>query len=666
MPPTGAQKAQKSPKFQNQSKFSLKITSLVEGKELGELKKLWRDIACSEQRLKLIAELKSKKLGFNEIEMFSLGLRYNLKSEKMKDPSRKPTQQIVEAAMALKMRDEENLHRELVRRREKLRKWLKGKHEHKKHQYRKLIENLRKEAQKAKEIQIRKYKKKKIHLEKKYKEEEQQEVIPTGMEHLMKLSVFRKEEFEKIEKGQVQVPKIGELILSKQEEEILKRTPKFAIPEVLEEHTMMEEMEKSYSKIRMELRDEELEDEELNKEITEKITFSQEDREKEELRSEEDARCRQIYDPLEKKYDDRNRRVTDLPECSRVTLPRPINIVREAQIESRRELHNKIYQDYRKEFCNERGEQETDLTKEELRGLTSLKKRIKKGELVVMKTDKSGKFSITTREKYLEMGEAHVGNDEVIARKKVRETDKIMNSHSRAWCSIWMTGQAHGQEDRIVSSKASKSENTAKLYLAHKDHKNEADKTRPIGTANTSNTRGFANSVSDLLEAVANSEEENYEVISSEDMLHHVGNHNVRVLETDLERKELKREKMKCMACKLWKINCMKHECMMHENHPTEESEIEEVTYRNSKGEGDSQKIKIKKKLASGVPQTYETEEEVEVTANEGCKVQEDCKVPENVDKEDPKCDDDFPLQIIEEILSKITCKECQMIRIKK
>ena len=155
------------------------------------------------------------------------------------------------------------------------------------------------------------------------------------------------------------------------------------------------------------------------------------------------------------------------------------------------------------------------------------------------------------------MGETHVKNDKIIDRKKVRETDKIMNEHSRAWCSIWRTGEAHGQEDRILSSKTTKSENTAKLYLAHKDHKNEPDKTRPIGTANTSNTRGFANSVSDLIEAVANSETKNYEVISSEDMLHHVVKHNKIMEENEKKRRERKRKKMECMECMTWKETCM-------------------------------------------------------------------------------------------------------------
>ena len=61
----------------------------------------------------------------------------------------------------------------------------------------------------------------------------------------------------------------------------------------------------------------------------------------------------------------------------------------------------------------------------------------------------------------------------------------------------WETGKHHKHEDR---------ENRAKLYLSCKDHKKDPFKTRPIGTANTSYIRAFANGLSDLLEAIANSE----------------------------------------------------------------------------------------------------------------------------------------------------------------
>ena len=102
----------------------IRTTSENEGPDLGELKKLWRDIASSETRLNLMSELRKKNLGFNEIEKFSLGLQFNLKSEKMKESGNKPTQKIIAAAMEMKLRDETQHCRELKRKREKMKRWL--------------------------------------------------------------------------------------------------------------------------------------------------------------------------------------------------------------------------------------------------------------------------------------------------------------------------------------------------------------------------------------------------------------------------------------------------------------------------------------------------------------------------------------------------------------
>ena len=94
------------------------------------------------------------------------------------------------------------------------------------------------------------------------------------------------------------------------------------------------------------------------------------------IAKEEEARARQVFDPEKNTYDERKKRVTDLKECSRVTLPKPLRVTREAEIELRREIHNNIYQKYRKEHCNENGEQESNLSKQEERGLASLKRRM--------------------------------------------------------------------------------------------------------------------------------------------------------------------------------------------------------------------------------------------------------------------------------------------------
>ena len=93
------------PKSKNSSTFS-DLTPKIGGKDLSELLKLWKDIARSEVRLKLMRELRKKDLGFNEIENFRLGLRYNLKSERLREKSSKPIQKVIKSAMDLKMRDE--------------------------------------------------------------------------------------------------------------------------------------------------------------------------------------------------------------------------------------------------------------------------------------------------------------------------------------------------------------------------------------------------------------------------------------------------------------------------------------------------------------------------------------------------------------------------------
>ena len=105
------------PKSPTPLKFS-SITSKIDGKDLGDLKDIWQDTAASEARLKMITVLQNKKLGFNEIQQFGLGLRYNLKSEKMQDHSEKPVQKVIQAAMEVKKRYEILHIRELKKERE--------------------------------------------------------------------------------------------------------------------------------------------------------------------------------------------------------------------------------------------------------------------------------------------------------------------------------------------------------------------------------------------------------------------------------------------------------------------------------------------------------------------------------------------------------------------
>ena len=172
------------------------ITSKLEGRDLGEMRKLWRDTATSEGRLTMMSGMKGKNLGFNEVENFNLGLKYNFKSEKMKDLKDKPTEKVIEAVMATKMRDEIHHYYELRRDREMKKKRLGEKYHPKTKTYKKIIKYLREEAAEAKRTQGEKNRKKMEHIERKHRDTEEEEMkAPQSMEDFSHLSVFSDKKF---------------------------------------------------------------------------------------------------------------------------------------------------------------------------------------------------------------------------------------------------------------------------------------------------------------------------------------------------------------------------------------------------------------------------------------------------------------------------------------
>ena len=273
-----------------------------------------------------------------------------------------------------------------------------------------------------------------------------------------------------------------------------------------------------------------------------------------------------MFDPIQKIFDERKGRATDLPECGRVTLPKPLPVSEEALIELRREIHSKKYREFRKEFTNNEGEQTANLDEKEIRGLRSLLKRIRSGELIIIKTDKSGKFCIVSVADYLKLGEAHTEKDRKISREEVIETEKLLNGHSNSWCKIWSMGGDHKYGDRIMSSKISSSENRATLYPLYKDHKKVAGKTRPVVTGCTSDTRGLSNSVSSFLELVANSTQETFESISGEDMLAKtkVFNKDVKNIKQKWEKRREAKLAKNCGKCC---IMVLVNECQKRDKH---------------------------------------------------------------------------------------------------
>ena len=117
----------------------------------------------------------------------------------------------------------------------------------------------------------------------------------------------------------------------------------------------------------------------------------------------------------------------------------------------------KLYHDFRNQFTDEKGVQENNLTPEEARGLKKLKKRVKEGELVVVKSHKSGKFAIMSMEEYKRAREVHTVNDTEVTVEFLIKNQRKINEHLSILLKTFMVGCNHSHYERIINLKLTQS-----------------------------------------------------------------------------------------------------------------------------------------------------------------------------------------------------------------
>ena len=210
-----------------------------------------------------------------------------------------------------------------------------------------------------------------------------------------------------------------------------------------------------------------------------------------------------------------------MPENKRVFLPKPCDNFTESSIELLKNRIMKTFKSYKEQKCNEKGEQASNLTRQELRGLRKLKKRVKEKEILILKTDKSGKLMPINREFYEKMGREKCKEDQKLERDDVKRIERRLNDEARFWTKMLNSGVNHNQMERILESKSCSSENVAPKYFMFKDNKVEGGY-RPVVSGCNSDTLALSNTLSEVVEAVCMAIDEPYEVISSEDLLSRV------------------------------------------------------------------------------------------------------------------------------------------------
>ena len=147
---------------------------------------------------------------------------------------------------------------------------------------------------------------------------------------------------------------------------------------------------------------------------------------------------------------------------------------------------------------------------------------------MVLKTDKSGRLVVMKKDRYLQMGLAANGTDRKVNRKEIKEIEKNINNHTRMLCKVMNIGENNNHLSRVLESKLTEAEISAPKYYMYKDHKKK-EAYRPVVSGCNSNTQGLSNLLSEMVEAVAGSVEDPYEVISSADLLARVEDFNKKI-----------------------------------------------------------------------------------------------------------------------------------------
>ena len=207
-------------------------------------------------------------------------------------------------------------------------------------------------------------------------------------------------------------------------------------------------------------------------------------------------------------------------------MPKPVHPSIEAEMNIRTETYNKIYREYADQNCNRKGEQKRNTDDSITRGIRSLKEKMNSEQAMILCTDKSGKFSMVSKEVYLKMGRDHTKNDIKINWDRAAHTQHLMNAHTSAWLNISSIGSMHKHEDRIRSSCLSNAISTANMYLLVKDHKQPSPdgtpKSRPVVSDCSGMGVHLSNLLSSYLEPISESIRDGIDVVSTEDALNFV------------------------------------------------------------------------------------------------------------------------------------------------
>ena len=228
-----------------------------------------------------------------------------------------------------------------------------------------------------------------------------------------------------------------------------------------------------------------------------------------------------MYDPTASKVDMVKHRVTDRAHNTRVFLPKPMAATREATLAVHMSDWERVRVSIKKDIAdNDKDKQKTNLTYSQKKGLVSLVRRVKSGEVIIVETDKTGQFAILTMEEYMAAGVVHTSKDGEVTEEFVKNNQRVLNRHCSLCLKIFNVGQDWMHQARHRETKLNKSCCIPMLRLLFKDHKTRSPSpTRRVCAANSGMNVHFSDLLSTVLEPLAKTIPGSLEVISVDNFI---------------------------------------------------------------------------------------------------------------------------------------------------
>ena len=502
-----------------------------------EYRSVCKKLAQNEERSKLLSDMKRNKVCLAYEEGFILHTTNKFKALKNKGDVQKSREEFLKLSLNLKIRDN-NLEGVKLR---KKRNWLRGKLESlmgpRSREYRRLMDDARKNTAKMKESLRRKNGKKLEHLKKKFGQLKNDRVVMSKeMTELVGKPRILDENVDVETRGAkdpiVVVREGEEIVLNEDEREALRLGPKFCVLNRLDDEEFEVDVEEMVMKLKWDMMgDSGIQESRQDADIAMEIVLGKDvcqaiDAEKQEELDMVEAETRCIYNWVGRSINFAKRRVTDIKGNSRVIFPRKArSFDEESSLQTLRLELSTLFRSYVAEKCQKGGAQKTNLSRAQERGLKSLKKRVKMGEIVVLPTDKSGCLAVMSGETYKEAGMMHTTRDVQVGWREVRDSQRELNGHVSMLIKIFKIGSYWKHEMRIRETMMGEGQAVCPLSLLYKDHKGWSPEmgtippTRPVAGGHLGINMHISEIVSDILDPIIGEHVGGREILSTEDMI---------------------------------------------------------------------------------------------------------------------------------------------------